>query len=221
MEERERVHLLNEMLEVLSAQYCSEVVSRGVLGGASIIYNTMVANAHRLRDSIVLSSPDQREHAKWAHLVLLERIPMPLLATYINLLRFCKINALIYDFTKTKICDPQSAAILKTINRRYARDVCFIMVSPNMSIGKYHLRNRSHEYMFRTLLPSVAERTVYVKLNFTNFRSLSLCDSVNRSIRLISHKVLEVHRKYPDLKIVLVGWGTSCVLNHQVSCDAC
>lgn len=70
---------------------------------------------------------------------------------------------------------------------------------------------------FRVLLPNVADRVEPVRLNLPATQDISICEAVDYCIRLVSRKVVEVHRKYPDLKIVLVGWGTSCVINHQVS----
>uniref|UniRef100_A0AAF5PT77 Bm4368 n=2 Tax=Wuchereria bancrofti TaxID=6293 RepID=A0AAF5PT77_WUCBA len=234
----DRKRLLNDMLTVVSAQYCSEISSQNVFGGASIRYNTMVKNAHRLRDKILLFTKDQRENAKWAHQTLLKHLAVPMLATYIDLLRFCKtigrylldfileqsdtdkvlnkMNACIQDFISEKVLDPQTVAICKTLTKRHAKNICLLTVSPTFTHAEYRSRSRSHEYMFRVLLPNVADRVEPVRLNLPATQDISICEAVDHCIRLVSRKVVEVHRKYPDLKIVLVGWGTSCVINHQV-----
>uniref|UniRef100_A0A0R3QPA1 KAT8 regulatory NSL complex subunit 3 n=1 Tax=Brugia timori TaxID=42155 RepID=A0A0R3QPA1_9BILA len=251
----DRKRLLNDMLTVVSAQYCSEISSQNVFGGASIRYNTMVKNAHRLRDKvllftksvyfliIVLLRQDQRENAKWAHQILLKHLAVPMLATYIDLLRFCKtigryllnflleqsdtdkvlnkMNICIQDFISEKVLDPQTVAICKTLTmkdfqKRHAKNICLLTVSPTFTHTEYRSRSRSHEYMFRVLLPNVADRVEPIRLNLPATQDISICEAVDHCIRLVSRKVVEVHRKYPDLKIVLVGWGTSCVINHQV-----
>ncbi|KAM3716404.1 Protein sumv-2 [Dirofilaria immitis] len=234
----DRKRLLNDMLTVISSQYCSEISSQNVFGGASIRYNTMVKNAHRLRDKVLLFTKDQRENAKWAHQIFLKHLAVPMLATYIDLLRFCKtvgrylldffleqnstdktlnkMNACIQDFISEKVIDPQTIPISKTLTKRHAKNICLLTVSPTFTHAEYHSRSRSHEYMFRVLLPNVADRVEAVRLNLPATRDISICEAVDHCIRLVSRKVVEVHRKYPDLKIVLVGWGTSCVINHQV-----
>ncbi|EJD73905.1 hypothetical protein LOAG_18707 [Loa loa] len=234
----DRKRLLNDMLTIISAQYCSEVSSQNVFGGASIRYNTMVKNAHRLRDKALLFTKDQRENAKWAHQIFLRHLVLPMLATYIDLLRFCmtigryllnflldqsttdkvlnKVNACIQDFISEKVLDPQTVAISKTLTKRHAKNICLLTVSPTFTHAEYRSRSRSHEYMFRVLLPNVADRVEPVRLNLPAAQDISVCEAVDYCIRLVSRKVVEVHRKYPDLKIVLVGWGTSCVINHQV-----
>ncbi|VDN90986.1 unnamed protein product [Brugia pahangi] len=236
----DRKRLLNDMLTVVSAQYCSEISSQNVFGGASIRYNTMVKNAHRLRDKVLLFTKDQRENAKWAHQILLKHLAVPMLATYIDLLRFCKtigryllnflleqsdtdkvlnkMNICIQDFISEKVLDPQTVAICKTltVRKRHAKNICLLTVSPTFTHAEYRSRSRSHEYMFRVLLPNVADRVEPIRLNLPATQDISICEAVDHCIRLVSRRVVEVHRKYPDLKIVLVGWGTSCVINHQV-----
>ncbi|MCP9257058.1 DB module [Dirofilaria immitis] len=225
----DRKRLLNDMLTVISSQYCSEISSQNVFGGASIRYNTMVKNAHRLRDKVLLFTKDQRENAKWAHQIFLKHLAVPMLATYIDLLRFCKtvgrylldffleqnstdktlnkMNACIQDFISEKVIDPQTIPISKTLTKRHAKNICLLTVSPTFTHAEYHSRSRSHEYMFRVLLPNVADRVEAVRLNLPATRDISICEAVDHCIRLVSRKVVEVHRKYPDLKIVLVGWG--------------
>uniref|UniRef100_A0A915PQM1 Bm4368 n=1 Tax=Setaria digitata TaxID=48799 RepID=A0A915PQM1_9BILA len=234
----DRKRLLNDMMAVVSAQYCSEVSSQNVLGGASIRYNTMMKNAHRLRDKIMLFTKDQQENAKWAHQIFLRHLAVPMLATYIDLLRFCKTmgrylldvfleqstddkvlnktNAYIRDFILEKVVDPQTIAISKTLSKRHAKNICLLTVSPTFTHVDYQSKYRSHEYMFRVLLPNVADRVENVRLHLPASEDMSVCEAVDYCIRMVSRKVVEVHRKYPDLKIVLVGWGTSCVINHQV-----
>ncbi|KAL3986008.1 hypothetical protein ACH3XW_41010 [Acanthocheilonema viteae] len=234
----DRKRLLNDMLTVISAQYCSEVSSQNVFGGASIRYSTMVKNSHRLRDKVLLFTKEQRENAKWAHQIFLKHLAVPMLATYIDLLRFCKItgrylidllleqsitdkvlnkmNSYIHDFISEKMLDPQTIAISKTLTKRHAKNICLLTVSPTFTHTEYRSRSRSHEYMFRVLLPNVADRVEPVRLNLPTTQDMSVCEAVDHCIRLVSRKVVETHRKYPDLKIVLVGWGTSCVINHQV-----
>ncbi|VDO47629.1 unnamed protein product [Onchocerca flexuosa] len=58
--------------------------------------------------------------------------------------------------------------------------------------------------MFRILLPNVADRVEPIRLNLPATQDISICEAVDHCIRLVSRKVVEVHRKYPDLKIVLV-----------------
>ncbi|CAG9540512.1 unnamed protein product [Cercopithifilaria johnstoni] len=234
----DRKRLLNDMLTVVSAQYCSEISSQNVFGGASIRYNTMVKNSHRLRDKVLLFTKGQRENAKWAHQIFLKHLAVPMLATYIDLLRFCKImglhlldllleqnttdkilnkvNSYIHDFVSEKVLDPQTTAISKTLTKRHAKNICLLTISPTFTHAEHRSRSRAHEYMFRVLLPNVADRVEPVRLSLPATQDMSICEAVDHCIRLVSRKVVEVHRKYPDLKIVLVGWGTSCVINHQV-----
>ncbi|VDK70482.1 unnamed protein product [Litomosoides sigmodontis] len=259
----DRKRLLNDILTVIYAQYCSEVSTEDVFGGASIRYNTMVKNSHRLRDKVLLftkvlnvligsgrlycslidlkipsKASDQRENAKWAHRIFLAHLALPMLATYVDLLRFCKVtgrhllnfllepstsdkvlnkmNSCIQEFISEKVLDPQTIPISKTLAKRHAKNICLLAVSPTFIHAKYRSRSRSHEYMFRVLLPNVADRVELVRLNLPATQDMSICEAVDHCIRLVSNKVVEVHRKYPDLKIVLVGWGTSCVINHQV-----
>lgn len=51
-ESEERKVLVSKMLDVILAEYASELATEHVIGGASIQYNTMVKNSYRLKDSI-------------------------------------------------------------------------------------------------------------------------------------------------------------------------
>ncbi|VDN03426.1 unnamed protein product [Thelazia callipaeda] len=234
----DRKRLLNDIMAIILAQYCSDIASQNIHGGESIRYNTIVKNAYRLRSKAMIFSQVQRNDVKWVHQIFLRRLAVPMLAVYIDLLRFSKIpgrnlldllldknsddkilnkvNSHIQDFLTIKPLDPEGAAISKTLNKRHVKDLCLLLVSPNFIHTEYHSRSRSHEYMFRILLPNIADRVESIRMNLPPVQNMSICEAVEYSIRLVSRKVVEVHRKYPDLKIVLVGWGTSCVINHQV-----
>lgn len=70
---------------------------------------------------------------------------------------------------------------------------------------------------YRTLLPSIVGHVEYVRLALPHGTDYSIVEATEYFVRLIERAVVEVHKKNANLKIVLVGWGVSSVLNHRVS----
>uniref|UniRef100_F1KRU8 KANSL3 helical domain-containing protein n=1 Tax=Ascaris suum TaxID=6253 RepID=F1KRU8_ASCSU len=237
-ESEERKVLVSKMLDVILAEYASELATEHVIGGASIQYNTMVKNSYRLKDSIPIFTKEKSHTAKWAHKMLIERLPLPILATYINMLRFCKttgrslidllvreetsdnklktMNNRIAEFIFVKVREPQTAAISRTLNKRCIECVYVIAVSPSISYADCHFKERSHEYIFRTLLPNVVGEVEQLRITLPMNSKFSACEVAEFAIDTVAKKVTEVRRRRPDMRIVLAGWGTSCVINHQV-----
>ncbi|VDM42210.1 unnamed protein product [Toxocara canis] len=234
----ERRLLVTKMINVISAQYTAELATERVVGGMSIQYNTMMKNSYRLRNSIPIFTKEKREAAKWAHKLLIERLPLSMLATYICLLRFCKtsgrtlidlllkeetsddqlkaMNSLIAEFIFEKVYDPQAAAISRTLNKRRIDNVYVIAVSPSLSHGDFRSKEKSHEYIFRTLLPNVVGEVEQLRITLPMQSKFSVCEAAEFAIDTVAKKVAEVRKKRSNMRIVLAGWGTSCVINHQV-----
>ncbi|VDK19809.1 unnamed protein product [Anisakis simplex] len=129
---------LRKVFNIISSQYTAELATEHVMGGASIQYNTLMKNSYRLRDSLPIFSKTRCDAAKWTHKILIECLPVPMLATYISLLRFCKtssrplvdllvgeetddeqlktLNSKLTDFIFDRVTDPQTASISRTLN---------------------------------------------------------------------------------------------------------
>uniref|UniRef100_A0A915BU82 KAT8 regulatory NSL complex subunit 3 n=1 Tax=Parascaris univalens TaxID=6257 RepID=A0A915BU82_PARUN len=237
-ESEERRVVASKMLDVILAEYAAELATEHVIGSASIQYNIMVKNSYRLKDSIPIFTKEKRNTAKWAHKMLIERLPLPILATYVNMLRFCRttgrslidllvreetsdnklktMNSRIAEFIFVKVREPQTAAISRTLNKRRIECVYVIAVSPSISYADCHSKERSHEYMFKTLLPNVVGKVEQLRITLPMNSKFSACEVAEFAIDTVAKKVTEVRRQHPDMRIVLAGWGTSCVINHQV-----
>ncbi|VDN56140.1 unnamed protein product [Dracunculus medinensis] len=241
-ESAERKELLQDLIKIIMSQYTSEIVSENVTGGASIQYDTMMKNCYRLRDRALLFTQERRDNVIWAHKSLIENLPINILATYINMLRFCKtmdrhlidlilkkdsydkIKSLIQpirDFILSKVYDPQTIAISKTLSvsvtlKRRVDSICLIAVGPYINAGDYHPKIKSHDYLFRILLPNIVHYVEHVRLCLPISSEFSACEAADYAITLVCRKVNEVHKRFPSKKIVLVGWGLSGLINHQV-----
>lgn len=69
---------------------------------------------------------------------------------------------------------------------------------------------------FRILLPNIVHYVEHVRLCLPISSEFSACEAADYAITLVCRKVNEVHKRFPSKKIVLVGWGLSGLINHQV-----
>uniref|UniRef100_A0A0N5B0D5 DUF4470 domain-containing protein n=1 Tax=Syphacia muris TaxID=451379 RepID=A0A0N5B0D5_9BILA len=180
----------------------------------------------------------RRANAQWAHKVLLRQLPVPILATYINLLRYCKsvarylvdillkeqqnddsitmANRLITSFMNNKILDPQTTPIAKTLGKRHLDCICLLAVDPYFAHLEYTPRIKAHEYLFKVLFPSSFGRVEQLRACLPSSVEFSAAEVVEYLVDIVSKRLKELMKKYPSKKVVLAGWGTSCFINHEV-----
>ncbi len=92
-------------------------------------------------------------------------------------------------------------------------NVHFVLVPPSPQQSN-RVRQRAHEYFYKCLLPMIGQ-THFVKFVLPN-RNCTVADTADSLIATIRDRVVEIRRMQRDVKLILVGWGTSCLLNFKV-----
>ncbi|VDK26071.1 unnamed protein product [Anisakis simplex] len=105
---------------------------------------------------------------------------------------------------------------MRVFQKRCIDNVYVIAVSPSISHADYRSKEKSHDYIFKTLLPNVVGEIEQVRIALPVQSKFSVCEAAEFAVNTVAAKVREVRKKRPHMKLVLAGWGTSCVVNHQV-----
>lgn len=81
---------LRVLLREIYSQRLIDLSTMSINGGCSSFYSLTLANAYRLRESISLFNKARLDALIISHNWLLKNLSVPLIASYLNLLRFLK-----------------------------------------------------------------------------------------------------------------------------------
>ncbi|KAI1705778.1 protein sumv-2 [Ditylenchus destructor] len=228
---------LQQMLKYIFVQRLTDLSTQNVVAGSSMLYSSSLTNANRLRESLKLFSKQRLASVVVAHIWLLRNLNVPLLAAYLNLLRFLKVagsslsqhlvdsctkdpdleraTEFIKEFLAPKMYDPPTSSLSRMMSCERIQNVSLVLVYPQITTEFYHHTIRS-DWLFRHLLPRIAQcvEKVDLKLKTSKFVSVESCTL--QCLQLIQRRVREIVKRRPHDHIFLAGWGTSCLLNHKV-----
>ncbi|KAI1713372.1 protein sumv-2 [Ditylenchus destructor] len=234
---REVFEHLQQMLKYIFVQRLTDLSTQNVVAGSSMLYSSSLTNANRLRESLKLFSKQRLASIVVAHIWLLRNLNVPLLAAYLNLLRFLKVagsnlsqllvdsstedqdlergTEFIKEFLAPKIYDPPTSSLSRMMSCERIQNVSLVLVYPQITTEFYHNTIRS-DWLFRHLLPRIAQcvEKVDLKLKTSKFVSVESCTL--QCLQLVQRRVREIVKRRPHDHIFLAGWGTSCLLNHKV-----
>ena len=77
---------------------------------------------------------------------------------------------------------------------------------------------------FRVIFPSVFGRVEHFRPDIElddDCSDETVAEIAEYWIAMTARKIMQVQRKYPSMKIVVAGWGTSCTMNHAVTIKWC
>ncbi|WKY08874.1 hypothetical protein Q1695_001785 [Nippostrongylus brasiliensis] len=232
-----RRNLLSMAIDCISALHVARLSACG-REAAVIIYNAVTHQAVKMRDVICMFSREREEAVFWMHRYLVEMLPVELLATYLFLLRHTRllncqvksiirstqndtspwpeITSIIGKYVEVSVVEPDAAELDRTIVPGSLSDVVFVLVAPNISVGDFSVRERYHDTIFKWLREIGNPASVVVRLKLDDSFSTALSEVFFTAVNIISRAVTKLVREYKQKRIVLVGWGTTCCLNHVV-----
>ncbi|KAK0413684.1 hypothetical protein QR680_006941 [Steinernema hermaphroditum] len=220
--------LLNDVINVISAQFVSFVSSFGRDGGPAIYYSHSVENGRRLGNLLHRCIGDEKDFPNAIHEWMIRNLPLEFLARYLDIVRFLaeqnKQNDLIMhmmsigtdvmvnschnwvlEFTLAQTADPHTDLVKHSLKTVKLHEVVFVIVHPNLTRAP---STKAHVAMFRDLLPGIAEH-VDVKLNCPDDLTKNydiLCYTVDTVIQ----EVEETLQRYPNHHVVVAAWGVAC-----------
>ncbi|CAB3397897.1 unnamed protein product [Caenorhabditis bovis] len=199
----------------------------------SSLYTSTFANAHKLKDILCACDIPTQSAVTWVHRFFVENLPATYLAAYLSLLRYSKgmfgshvttlvksteseyppwseITSLIKELIKKKAIDPETDDIDDTIDMESMSDTVFLLISPSVSVGEPKTRRRAQESIFRWLRHVGHHESTLIKIQENDSQSVNeiewLTDFLLNSVIV---KVAQIAKKYPNVRIVLVGWNWS------------
>uniref|UniRef100_A0A914D262 KANSL3 helical domain-containing protein n=1 Tax=Acrobeloides nanus TaxID=290746 RepID=A0A914D262_9BILA len=230
-------HLL-VLLKWIANQRLTDISTLNVTGGCSMFHSLTLRNANRTREALKLYSNKLMDSIVVAHDWLLPRLATPLLASYLNLLRFLHVagsgvtkhvtnhdekrdekineaNKIIREFSLTKVQDPLGKSIKDNLDRLEKRvNASVLFVSPKITTPNYNPKIRAHETISQ-MLPTCTKMFESLKLEFVDVQGpINVENLTHMCIKLIKKKVKELVKRRPNDHIFLAGWGTTCLLNH-------
>uniref|UniRef100_A0A914V3Y6 KAT8 regulatory NSL complex subunit 3 n=1 Tax=Plectus sambesii TaxID=2011161 RepID=A0A914V3Y6_9BILA len=236
--EPKKKQLLARIVRVISGQRLADCTAEGLSHGSSVRHASLQRNAALLRKAFsAITSTDLRQGA-WAHGYLLQSLPLPFLATYLQLLRHTRqlapglvefvtghgagqgdteavkdANQLARRLIFHKVTDPLTVTAAKYTPKKLNGNIQLVLVPPTLQHqGK--MKQRAHDYFYKVLLPMIGQ-THWVKFALPN-RNYTVAETADFMLVNIRDTVMEVKKNHRDSKIVLVGWGTSCLLNCKI-----
>ncbi|MFH4976263.1 hypothetical protein AB6A40_002972 [Gnathostoma spinigerum] len=232
--------LIRDVFSIILSQYTSELCYEGLPGGSAVRFNTMMQNIHRLRDEFKIYAMGNAEDTLWAHQFLIQHAPLGILMTYLNMFLFAKniptarylldfllgnanldpklnsVNRKIRRFIyQNQAADPETDHILRVAGRRHFKNICILAVSPYIVYGGVtHPHIKSHEFMFGNLLPVCVGdyRLITVSIPSTRVTASEISDYATE---LVIRNARKLHREHSKMRLVLVGWGSSCLYNLE------
>ncbi|KAH7725730.1 Protein F54D11.2 [Aphelenchoides avenae] len=209
-------------------------------GGCSIHYATSVQNASRLREALLLYGKDHKAAVCQAHIWLLEVLPQPLLAAYLNLLRFLKVigshlagyvadpangtgrnphvDTVVRDFLAPKVVEPPQSIDDLLADIEKPKNVSLLLVYPTIKTNTYKPMYRAHESMFRNLLPRAISCVEKVDLEL-DVSEITVEHMVQRCVEKIRDSIRSFVKRHPNDYVFVAGWATSCLLNYRALID--
>ncbi|EPB71546.1 hypothetical protein ANCCEY_09368 [Ancylostoma ceylanicum] len=231
-----RRNLLSMAIECISALHVARLSACG-REAAIVVYNTVTHQASKMRDVICMFSREREEAVFWMHRYLIEMLPVELLASYLFLLRHtrllnCQVKSIVRStqnesspwpevtriigkYVEVNVVEPDAADLDRTIAPASLSDVVFVLVAPNISVGDFSVRDRFHDSVYKWLREIGHPASSIVKIKIDEPFSTAVSEMVYTAVNMISRVVTKVVREHRQKRIVLVGWGTTCVFNHM------
>ncbi|KAL6741300.1 hypothetical protein Aduo_014570 [Ancylostoma duodenale] len=231
-----RRNLLSMAIECISALHVARLSACG-REAAIVVYNTVTHQASKMRDVICMFSREREEAVFWMHRYLIEMLPVELLASYLFLLRHtrllnCQVKSIVRStqnesspwpevtriigkYVEVNVVEPDAADLDRTIAPASLSDVVFILVAPNISVGDFSVRDRFHDSVYKWLREIGHPASSIVKIKIDEPFSTAVSEMVYTAVNMISRVITKMVREHRQKRIVLVGWGTTCVFNHM------
>ncbi|KAI1693836.1 protein sumv-2 [Ditylenchus destructor] len=236
LEDPEVESLLKAFLKNIFIQRSIALSTLSVAAGTSMFYSLSLDNANHLVESLCLFNENSLTSFVNAHRWLLLNLDKYLLSAYLNLLKFCDLtgsklvmylintsmnqndepmnlgNKYLLEFLRGKIEDP-AITWLSTIKQHQIENVTLIFVYPLNFVPQTPNPCNS---LFSDLLPQVAAHVERILLPPKADAYQTVESYTMKCIRVIYWHLRRIKDSRPNDYIFLVGWRTSCLLNHYV-----
>ncbi|KHJ91516.1 hypothetical protein OESDEN_08618 [Oesophagostomum dentatum] len=171
-----RRNLLSMAVECISNVHVARLSACG-REAAIVVYNTVTFEASRMRDVICMFSRNCQVKSI-VRSTQNESSPWP------------EVTRVIGKYVEVNVVEPDAADLERTIAPASLSDVVFVLVAPNISIGDFSVRDRSHDSVFKWLREIGHPASTIVKIKMEENYSSAVSEMVYSSVNMITRVVL-------------------------------
>ncbi|CAO4376639.1 unnamed protein product [Caenorhabditis nigoni] len=239
--------VLNDAVTIVLNQFTYESTppTRSVDEQGCMWHTITSANAQELKNLFAMTDSNREDAICWAHLFLLENLPLNYLASYLSVLRYAKrmfqdpariqyiinstkddndvdwgqVTSIVKAFAHKKYNEPGTDLLKGTIPLHRFENTVFLLVPPTLTIGdqKQHHRQQ-YGRIFRWLQSIGHPDSELISCTEQLDATCSVAEYLSDVVvDKICTSVKQRNMERPHCKVVLVGYGASTYLVHRAA----
>ncbi|UMM32239.1 hypothetical protein L5515_006111 [Caenorhabditis briggsae] len=239
--------VLNDAVTIVLNQFTYESTppTRSVDEQGCMWHTITSANAQELKNLFAMTDSNREDAICWAHLFLLENLPVNYLASYLSVLRYAKrmfqdpariqyiinstkddndvdwgqVTSIVKAFAHKKYNEPGTDLLKGTIPLHRFENTVFLLVPPTLTIGdqKQHHRQQ-YGRIFRWLQSIGHPDSELISCTEHVDATCSVAEYLSDVVvDKICTSVKQRNLERPHCKVVLVGYGASTYLVHRAA----